>query len=49
LRQGDVIEEINRQPVNSAADFQRIVQQMRGEQLVLSVSRQGTTGYVELG
>lgn len=49
LRRGDVIEEINRQPVNSAADFQRIVQQARDQQLVLSVNREGTTGYVEVG
>jgi serine protease Do len=46
LQGGDVIEEINRQPVTSVADYQRIIRQAGNQTLVLSVNRHGNAGYV---
>ncbi len=45
LRQGDVIEEINRQPVRSVADFERLAGQARGDTL-LRINRQGNAVFV---
>ncbi|MFQ5897166.1 MAG: PDZ domain-containing protein [Candidatus Methylomirabilia bacterium] len=45
LRPGDLIQEVNRQPVRSARDFMRAVEQVQGADLLLSVDRGGTTGY----
>jgi serine protease Do len=41
LQQGDVIESVNRQPVHSAAEFDRLAAQAKGDTL-LRINRQGT-------
>ncbi len=48
LRQGDVIQQVNRQPVTGAADFQRQMKQA-GKSAVLLVNRDGHTSFVVLG
>jgi serine protease Do len=45
LRQGDVIESINRQPVRSVADFERLAAQAKGDTL-LRINRQGNGAFV---
>lgn len=45
LQQGDVIESINRQPVRSVADFQRLAAQAKGDTL-LRIDRQGSGAYI---
>jgi serine protease Do len=45
LQQGDVIEGINRHPVNSAADFNRLAAEAKGQTL-LRINRQGNGYYV---
>jgi serine protease Do len=45
LQPGDVIEAINRQPVRSVADFNRLVAQAK-EQTLLRVNRQGNGSFV---
>jgi serine protease Do len=45
LRQGDVIQEVNRQPVKSTADFERAVRNTKEETLLL-VNRRGNTLFV---
>ncbi len=45
LQPGDVIEGINRQPVRSVADFNRLAAQAK-EQTLLRVNRQGTGAFV---
>ena len=46
LRPGDVIQEVNRQPVRSARDFARAVEQAGDRDVVALVNRGGTTTYV---
>jgi serine protease Do len=46
LRPGDVVLEVNRQPVRSAQDFARAVEQAGERDLVLLVTRDGGTAYV---
>jgi serine protease Do len=46
LRPGDVILEVNRQPVRSAQDVARAVEQAGERDLVLLVTRDGGTAYV---
>jgi serine protease Do len=46
LQRGDVIEQINRQPVTSVADYQRLVREAGKQTLVLLVNRGGTTNFV---
>ncbi|HZR33513.1 MAG TPA: DegQ family serine endoprotease [Terriglobales bacterium] len=46
LRPGDVIQEINRQPVTSVSEYQRIVRQAGKQSLVLLVNRHGNTAFV---
>jgi serine protease Do len=46
LQRGDVIEQINRQPVNSVADYQRLIGQAGKQTLVLLVNRRGSTTFV---
>jgi len=43
LQRGDVIEQINRQPVNSVSDYQRLVAQAGNQALVLLIDRGGNT------
>lgn len=45
LQPGDVIESINRHPVNSVADFNRLAAEAKGETL-LRVNRQGNAAFV---
>lgn len=45
LRKGDVIQEVNRQPVRNTADFERAMRNSKEESLLL-VNRQGHTMYV---
>jgi serine protease Do len=46
LQRGDVIQEVNRKPVNSVADFQKAMHEAGKQPVVLLVNRQGTTAYV---
>jgi serine protease Do len=46
LERGDVIEQINRQPVNSISDYRRLIGQAEKENLVLLVNRGGNTTFV---
>ena len=46
LRPGDVIQRINRQPVESMADFKRLVSQGAGKPLLLLVNRGGRTAFL---
>lgn len=46
LQHGDVIEQVNRQPVNSVADYQRLIRQAGREPLVLLINRGGTTTFM---
>ena len=46
LQRGDVIEQINRQPVNSVSDYQRIIEQAGKQALVLLVDRGANTTFV---
>jgi serine protease Do len=41
LQQGDVIVEINRQPVNNAKEAVRLCTQAKGDQILLKVWRRG--------
>ncbi|MGD0695938.1 MAG: DegQ family serine endoprotease [Terriglobia bacterium] len=45
LQEGDVIQSINRQPVTSVADFNRLSSQAKG-QVLLYVNRQGTGSFI---
>lgn len=45
LQQGDVIQSINRHPVDSVADFQRLAEQAKGDTL-LRVNRQGIAQFI---
>jgi serine protease Do len=46
LQRGDVIEQVNRQAVNSVAEYQRLVGQAGKQSLVLLVNRRGTTTFI---
>jgi len=46
LQRGDVIEQVNREPVNSVADYDRLVRQAGKRSLVLLVNRGGTTTFI---
>ena len=47
LQPGDVIQSINRQPIDSVAEFNRLAAQARGE-ILLRVNRQGSSAFVVL-
>jgi serine protease Do len=47
LQPGDVIESINRQPVTSVADFDRLAARATGD-VLLRVNRQGASGFVAI-
>jgi Do/DeqQ family serine protease len=47
LQQGDVIESINRQPVRSVAEFNRLADQAKGDTL-LRINRQGQSFFIVL-
>ena len=46
LQRGDVIEQINRQPVNSVSDYQRLIAQTGKQTVVLLVNRGGNTNFL---
>jgi serine protease Do len=46
LQRGDVIEQVNRQSVNSIADYQRLIRQAGKEPLVLLINRGGNTTFM---
>jgi serine protease Do len=46
LQRGDVIEQVNRQSVNSVADYQRLIRQAGKEPLVLLINRGGNTTFM---
>lgn len=48
LRRGDVIQEVNRKSVTSAAAFERAVRQAGDEPVLLLVNRGGSTLYIVL-
>lgn len=46
LQQGDVIEQVNRKPVNSVSDYQRLINEAGNQAIVLLVNRGGETTFV---
>ncbi len=48
LRQGDIIQEINRRPVNSVGDFNRIVSTLDNQDILILINRGGNTLYTVL-
>lgn len=46
LQRGDVIEQVNRHPVNSVADYDRLIREAGAQAIVLLVNHQGNTGFV---
>ena len=49
IRSGDVIQEVNRQPVRTPADIQSAMRKSGGRTAVLLVNRGGETIYVPVG
>jgi serine protease Do len=45
LQRGDVIQEVNRKPVNSVADFRAAIREAGNEPILLLVNHGGQTGY----
>lgn len=45
-RSGDVIVEVNRQPVDSVSDYRRALRRAGNQSLVLLVNRNGNTTFV---
>ncbi|MGC2625203.1 MAG: PDZ domain-containing protein [Candidatus Udaeobacter sp.] len=49
LREGDVIQEVNKQPVKNAIDLVAISQKLKpNEKILMRVYSQGRSGYVAL-
>jgi serine protease Do len=48
LRRGDVIQEVNRKPVSSVAEFEQAIRQAGNQAVVLLVNRGGSTLYLSL-
>ena len=48
LKRGDVIQEVNRQPVKNAADFNRALRNAKEDSTLLLVNRGGNTMYVSV-
>lgn len=46
LQRGDVIQQVNRQPVDSVSEYQRLISQAGKQAIVLLVNRGGTTSFV---
>ena len=46
LQRGDLIQQVNRQTVNSVSDYQRLISQSGKQAMVLLVNRGGTTTFV---
>jgi serine protease Do len=48
LQRGDVIQEVNRQAVNSVAEYQRLIRQVGKQPLVLLINRRGSSAYISV-
>ena len=48
LRRGDVIQQVNRQPINNVAEFERAMKQAGDKSTLLLVNRNGHTSFVAL-
>jgi serine protease Do len=48
LRRGDVIQEVNRRPVASVADFEQAIRQAGNQPVVLLVNRRGSTSFIAI-
>jgi serine protease Do len=46
LRRGDVIEEVNREPVELVSEYRRAVRRAGNQSLVLLVNRNGNTTFI---
>jgi serine protease Do len=46
LQRGDVIEQVNRQPVNSVSDYQHLIAEAGNQTVVLLVNRRGNTTFL---
>jgi len=46
LERGDVIEQVNRHPVNSVSDYQRLIREARNESIVVLINRGGQTQFL---
>jgi len=46
LQRGDVIEQVNRQPVNSVGEYERLIREAGNQSIVLLVNRGGNTTFV---
>jgi serine protease Do len=46
LQRGDVIEQVDRQPLNSVSEYQRLIRQAGNKTMVLLVNRGGDTTFV---
>jgi serine protease Do len=46
LQRGDVIEQVNREPVNSVSGYQRLIEKLGKQTLVLLVNRRGNTSFM---
>jgi Do/DeqQ family serine protease len=49
LRRGDVIQHVNRKPVETVAEFNRLVRQGGAQPVLLLVNRQGQTAFIVVG
>ena len=45
IQQGDVIQEVNRQPVTGVAGFDRVMQSASGQPVMLLINRNGMTSF----
>jgi serine protease Do len=48
LERGDVIQEVNRRPVNTVAQYEEAIRQAAGQTVLLLVNRRGSTRFVPL-
>ena len=46
VRRGDVIEEVNRQPVDSTTEYRKALRRAGNQSLVLLVNRNGNTTFI---
>jgi serine protease Do len=46
LQRGDVITQVNRQPVTSESDYNRLINQNKGKSILLYVNRQGSNIFI---
>ena len=46
IQRGDVIQEVNRQPIKSADDLRAAIEKSAGKPLLLLINRRGETAFV---